>query len=307
MFKNLLIPYDFSESSHQALKYGLKLVQKFSSKLHIIHAVGVDMRHFPAGIIEWTKDMDSIFHQEIRKDVLKSVDEEVLNNQIEIEIVQDQPDKVILNFIHEHHPDLVLMGTHGRGGFKHAILGSVAEKVIRHSQSPVWVVRNQDDIKKVLLPVDFSEHTEEAVLTAMQFCDAFEAELHLAHVVSFGDMYQFFPNAAPYPFEINEKKLKQQALADLTKLSQKHKSHQLHLHVVMGVVHQEIIALAQRSQCDIVLMPTHGRSGLGHLVLGSSAEMVIRYADRSVLTFLAKDHVPYKKTALGHLLNGKLI
>lgn len=76
-------------------------------------------------------------------------------------------------------PDLVITGTHGRTGLKHFFLGSTAEKIVRGSLSPVLVVRGNPSWppKKILVPVDFTEYTSEALLIAEEFKKAINADL----------------------------------------------------------------------------------------------------------------------------------
>mgnify|MGYP001558299558 CR=1 FL=1 len=142
--KTILVPTDFSDASAAALGYARALAEAFGSTLHLLHVVqdpyvqpwaaeafGVSL----AGVLErWEQD------------ALAQLDALVPEAERQAHPVQSatrvgHPFVEILNYAAEHHVDLIVMGTHGRGAVAHMLLGSVTEKVIRKAPCPVLTVR----------------------------------------------------------------------------------------------------------------------------------------------------------------------
>jgi nucleotide-binding universal stress UspA family protein len=138
--KRILVPTDFSEYSRQALKYACALAERFSSELHLLNVVQPlalstpyagalpeeVMYPVPAAEKEMSELSDPGFEQ------AASVERSVRTGTPFVEIVRYAREKDI---------DVIVMGTHGRGGLIHALIGSVAEKVVRKAPCPVLTVR----------------------------------------------------------------------------------------------------------------------------------------------------------------------
>ncbi|MBI4380153.1 MAG: universal stress protein [candidate division NC10 bacterium] len=136
------------------------------------------------------------------------------------------------------------------------------------------------EMKRILFPTDFSENSEYAFLYALAFARDFGSELYLLHVV-------YFPPQMP-EFDIGRvlDGLVKRAERNLKKLMQKTAETQVSFHpeVRVGAEYQEITKLAEKEKIDLIVMGTHGRTGLAHAFLGSVAERVVRYAPCPVLT-----------------------
>jgi len=147
-------------------------------------------------------------------------------------------------------------------------------------------------LKKVLLPTDFSDYSDAARAYACSFVEKFEAELHLLHVLQ--DLVAMapepgmaFPPPGDYMKELQEsaeqalaKRPGDEVSADVTVLRE----------VRHGTPFLEIIRYAKEHDVDLIVMGTHGRSGLAHVLLGSVAEKVVRKAPCPVLTVRHADH-----------------
>jgi universal stress protein A len=142
-------------------------------------------------------------------------------------------------------------------------------------------------IRRILVPVDFSEDAINALAYARDFADRFGAELIILHVVepiyyaTPADMYVTSPNLSLLLDE--QRKAATQQLARLAaNLQQKGVRHRTVLKT--GVPAQVIVDSAHRPGADLIVMSTHGRTGLAHILMGSVAEKVVRHADCPVLT-----------------------
>lgn len=142
-------------------------------------------------------------------------------------------------------------------------------------------------IKSILYPTDFSEPSRAALTAACELAEHFGAELHLLHVIPFSDPFPTdlvaiaVPNMYPSDRERTDEALK--LLDDLVRQYVPSTIH-THTDVKMGSAGNEITCAAADVAADVIVMGTHGETGLRHLVFGSVAEKVVQMAHRPVLT-----------------------
>ena len=140
-------------------------------------------------------------------------------------------------------------------------------------------------IRRILFPTDFSESAEHAWLFALQFAQEFSAEVHVLHVVAppprLTEAYSL--NIDPEKFAAA---LTAEAQTSLDRVTEGSKACNLAFQseVRIGVDFHEIIDYARKHQIDLIVMATHGRTGLAHALVGSVAEKVVRKASCPVLT-----------------------
>ena len=140
--QRFLVPVDFSEYASQALDYAIGLAHKLGARLTLLHVIqslplgGVDM----GVVIPYTdiQDLEAEITSSMN-DYLERVTAAGLEG--EIAVVHGVPFHEIVETAKIQQVDLIVMGTHGRTGFQHVLLGSVAEKVVRLAPCPVLVVR----------------------------------------------------------------------------------------------------------------------------------------------------------------------
>jgi len=201
------------------------------------------------------------------------------------EVEGSSPAASILDYAREHDADLIVMGTHGHPTPERFLAGSVAERVAREAPCPVLTVRQADDgpIRRILVPVDLSERAKAVIPIAKRLARLYGAEVELyfvidedtlpmAHVPLLGPV-----RVAPEEVENRFRKLMSGLVAE----------HQgdvpLRGTVERGHPARDIAAYAA-DHADLVVIATHGRTGLERLFLGSVAEKVIRRAPCPVLT-----------------------
>jgi nucleotide-binding universal stress UspA family protein len=141
------------------------------------------------------------------------------------------------------------------------------------------------EIRQILAPTDFSEYSKQAVTRAHELAQTFGARLLLLHVVE-PPVYPaevFLPSAVGTTL-IDD--LERQARLDLAHLlpKAKHAKVEVMCLVAVGTPYYKIIEVAEAEKVDLIVMATHGRTGLGHLVMGSMAERVMRMAPCPLLT-----------------------
>jgi nucleotide-binding universal stress UspA family protein len=140
-FKHLLVPVDFGEPSQQALDTAIDFARRFDAQLTLLHVYEIPAYVY-SGIGYATTDLFGPIENAARAMLTKVVGEvRAKVPGAKAEMRRGVPAFEILEAITELHPDLVVMATHGRKGVTHALLGSVAEKIVRLSPVPVLTMR----------------------------------------------------------------------------------------------------------------------------------------------------------------------
>jgi nucleotide-binding universal stress UspA family protein len=147
--KQILVPTDFSEPSDAALKYGRELARAFGAHLQILNVVDARTAtvvgpegYMVGNLVEMQRDAE-----EEARNQLKSLIDHADRREPDAKAVlltSSTPALAIINHAKEADIDLIVMGTHGRGGFGHLLMGSVAEKVVRLAPCPVLTVRHPE-------------------------------------------------------------------------------------------------------------------------------------------------------------------
>ena len=293
---------DFSPCSENAFPIAVQMAARHGAALHMLHAVVLhaDDPHDPA---HHFPEPDELYER------LRSTAEERMASRAEdggmpdAEVVQAQvrgiaPAPVILEYAQELDADLIVLGTHGRRGLRHLLLGSVAEEVVRLADRPVLVVREDcaasGSFERILVPLDYSKSSDSALAYAKQIGATEGAELHLLHVLEVGAYPDFyFPVQAAQMFDMPE--LKRRALDNLNDRLQRVEGPDVEaqVHVELGHPAQTIVDRAESLGADLTVIASHGRTGLERALLGGVAEAVVRGSKSPVM--IVK---PFGKTLL---------
>jgi nucleotide-binding universal stress UspA family protein len=140
MMKNILITTDFSETSQTAFALAQQVAEKFDGSLTLLH---VQELHLPPLVYESAgTGVGQIEreHKELAKSRIREIAQQLGGTPNHVVI--GTPHIEIVRFAKEHDIDLIVMATHGRGFFSHAILGSTTERVVRRAPCPVLTVRD---------------------------------------------------------------------------------------------------------------------------------------------------------------------
>jgi nucleotide-binding universal stress UspA family protein len=139
--KNILCPIDHSDCSKEALKYAVSFAMKDEAKLYLLHVI--DIRSFDESLDTMTRQMpDDETIKQLKTKLFECVPEEIRNDmQVEALVVQGIPFAEIISIAKKNKVDMIVMGTHGRTGLAHIMIGSVSEKVVRKAHCPVLTVR----------------------------------------------------------------------------------------------------------------------------------------------------------------------
>jgi nucleotide-binding universal stress UspA family protein len=144
--ENILYPTDFSDNSMEALRYATSLAEKFGACLHIIHvtlAAGQYMAY--SSVSSYIPDsMVATERKNLESNLMKLPAKKLgTPKSVKHKVLEGIPLVEIMSYIKKNKIDMVVMGTHGHTGFKHLVMGSVAENVVRKSPVPVLTVHSK--------------------------------------------------------------------------------------------------------------------------------------------------------------------
>lgn len=184
----------------------------------------------------------------------------------------------------EASAEMIVITTHGQGGFDASNRGSVADRLVRTANRPIFIVppgSGPATVTSIVVCLDGSEDSERAIAPARQLAEAFRAHLHLLFVLDVSPGWRL---GEPQQTAL-EDAVRSTAKAVLARVR---KTGDV-ADIVSGKVAPTIVDYAQENGCEIIVMATHGRSGRLWVDLGSIADRVVRLSDRPVLLIPVRD------------------
>ncbi len=190
-FKHVLMATDFSEVSRSALDFAIAIARRHGSELFVVHAIPVEP-HVRIPIGPLVRELD---HRRLEAErQMKQIEEATGFEDLTCHLVLDRGNvwEVLASEIQSNHVDLLILGTHGRGGLKKLALGSVAEEVLRLASCPVFTVGPRVpragqctfDFKRILFATDFGPASNLALPYALALAESYQAKLFLLHMLA---------------------------------------------------------------------------------------------------------------------------
>lgn len=290
--KNLLIATDGSTCSEKAVRVGLDLASRLGAKVELLNVLELGEETLDANLrtrLTMIHDIDR-HHGKLALEQASKL-AEALGVGFKILQPSGHPEQVILERSREF--DLIVLGTHGRGGLSRWIMGSVAQAVLSRSSKPVLVVHESfvppllepeaGMYQRILIATDGSECSQKATQYGLELAQALKAEVTFLHAV--GEISHRPGSAMPLAEALGLIEEELQTQAEIVLHQAKEQADNL------GVNAQTKLAQGRPADCifkqaqihDLVVMGTHGRTGLDRLMLGSVAEGVIRRSKKPVL------------------------
>lgn len=295
----ILVGVDFSDGSRAALDHAAYIAKHVGANLHLLHVWQVPELALPseratlgpfdslAGLAE------AQAARQLEEFVSKARERGIVVGRAFAEI--GVPSTTIVGVAERHKYDLIVLGTHGRTGVAHAVLGSVAERVVRHAPCPVLTVRSPSTsrsvaIRRVLVPVDYSVGARGALEYASALAAPLSAAIDVVHVwdrpsyVSEEVVVHGPGDTRRSLGELirqNAEREMEEFLASAGPASpeQPRPAHRL----LSGEPASTLIAELDKGAHDLVVLGTHGRTGLKRFLLGSIAEKLVRYSNVPVI------------------------
>ena len=300
--RRILFPTDFSECAERAYKHAALLSARHGAELHVLNVL-------PPHVVPPNNPM--AFLSEVAAGEPLAVSEPAPISDtgaastasagaVSKPSAVDEPPPIVYSQLHSpsatkgileygraHDVDLIVMGTHGRQGIDHLMLGSVAEDIVRNASRPVLTVRYDEStppataVRRILVPIDFSEFS--VLDVAIELARTYGAELDMLHVIEeavLPTIYGVEPLSPNAPLYIERTEGALRKLLDKTGAS----DVTAHQHVRIGHAPRRILEFADERRADLIVIGSHGRTGLSRLLIGSVAEKVVRLAPCPVFT-----------------------
>jgi nucleotide-binding universal stress UspA family protein len=271
--KKILIPTDFSKHAEYALKVAAQIAKKNDGEIILLHML--ELPNQGGDAVTSGHDIPEIM---FFKNKALSTLEELMNadylNGIKVsEVVQfEKAFDGIINISKKNEVDLIVMGSHGASGFQEMFIGSNTEKVVRTSDIPVLVIKQEIEefnVNSFVFASDFSDEIKKPFQKVVEFANKFDAELKLVMINT--------PNSfKPTP-------VAEEIISNFVSQFQINK-YSTHIYNEMNI-EKGILNFAQSINADLIGMSTHGRKGLSHFFNGSISEDLVNHSIKPVVTF----------------------
>ncbi len=293
-FEHILAPVDFSDSSSRSLAHAAALARWYDAALTVLHVAptfqAVPIKGdlgMPVHVTEPATDEEAL------RGIRRLLDESDISARATPMIRTGDASTAIVDEATRTNADLIVMGTHGRRGFRRLLLGSVTESVLREAPCPVLTVPLRTPaessqvvtFKRILCPTDFSESARFAFETGLNLARQADGALTLLHAIEW--LAEAEPRTSAH-FNVPEyrRHLLEDARAQLDDLvaSESQTWATIDIEVVFGRAHREILRVAAERQTQLIVMGAQGRGGIDLALFGSTTQQVVRGASCPVLT-----------------------
>lgn len=277
-YRKILVAVDGSESSLHALRESFKLASNEKSWITVVSVIpSFDGDMELVGV----PDIRTALRQPFEKAL--GVAKEIANAEralIKAIGEEGEPYERIVDLADAENCDLIITGRKGTRHLERSLMGSVTARVIGHSQRDVLVVPNGSRVgwEKILIATDGSRYSRIAAERAIDFAKSYGSELRVVSVVDVpSEFYAEAPNA------VDEMISKAKGYVEDIRLQAETEGIKAESFVREGEAYQIITDLAKKEKVNVIVMSSHGRTGLKRLLMGSVAEKVIGHAPCPVL------------------------
>jgi nucleotide-binding universal stress UspA family protein len=287
-FRTILFAADFSENSQEAFRAACALADEGQTQLHVLHVVEPDwVPEEPPGIgqasVQFYEAARNGGRAEATTLKMREVYAPARPACVEYHTREGDPPTEILRLAEKVGADLIVVGTHGRTGLSWLLSGSVATAVMRRARCPVLALRARERTRKagetpvLLHPTDFSASSEGAFQVACRLARELGARLVILTVAPF----DLLVNDMVIPVD---PQIYRDALDDVRRrATTRDPKYLIESRLGRGDAADEIIRTAAELDCSLIVMGSHGRTGLSRLLMGSVAESVLPRAECPVL------------------------
>ncbi len=298
--KQVLCPVDFSETSRRALRYAGAIATWYEAVLHVMHVIPDASASNAALASAAPATVAEQIHAAADAALKNFVDEADLSAPLAaLNIRSGSPAAEILEFAQHTNADLLILGTHGRSGMSHLLVGSTAERVVAHASCPVLTIPPYArevlspavaQFKRILAACDFSEASNHALTYGTSLAQENDASLTLLYVI---DALSNEDALAAADQRTNEyiARRKRDARESLRLLAARdtHAACETLERVELGSPARTILNVAAEIQADLIVMGAQGRGPLGVILFGSTTQTVLQRATCPVLTARAAE------------------
>ncbi|OGO19286.1 MAG: hypothetical protein A2144_08325 [Chloroflexi bacterium RBG_16_50_9] len=305
VYKKIIVPLDGSEAAETVLNLAKNFAVRSGTALTLLHVCTPEQA-------EWERLHQSYIERiadQVQHDISKMCDTvqcrfEHATATASPVLVKGEPVREMVRYAEENEANIILMATHGRSGLTRSAMSDIANRVVRTSTVPVWLIRTlgSDEIvcaewppQRVLVPLDGSDKAEKVLPYAVEYARLFDAELMLLRICEEPEI------SGDYPWPDWDKHVEHtrshyqaQCSLYLNEVEQRLKDSGIKVtkESWLGNAAEEIIGYIKQNRCDLVAMTTYGRSAVprwladlpvGHWVFSNVTEQVLATTSRGIL------------------------
>ncbi|MBT8303915.1 MAG: universal stress protein [Bacteroidia bacterium] len=274
--KKIIVPIDFSQHSEYALKTAARMAKKANSEIIVLHMLEISQAVLTTTDSEqsskavfFLKLAEQRFDEFLDKDYLDGVKITPLVKHFKVFSEVNDVAK-------EQGADLIIMGSHGSSGFREVFVGSNTEKVVRHSDIPVLVVKNapqETGYEKVVFACDLSKDSINPYKKAKEMFERLGTKMQVLYV-----------NLPSISFR-SSTEIEQKA-KDFFNLADGNLDGMEYVNFISDYsVEKGVLNFSNKIGADLISVPTHGRKGLAHFFEGSITEDIANHSKLPVMTF----------------------
>lgn len=287
-YQRIMVPLDGSELAEKALTPAVAIAEAMDGDLlclQVVTGLTLDLDpRFNQRVIEVRKYAADLYFNSLKSRYSKT------KRPIKTVIAVGSAPKVITDSAREHNIDLIVLSSHGRTGLKRWVYGNVTAKILRRAHCDTLIVRTLTpatglfSTKRILVPLDGSKLAEGALRPAIALASALEMEILLLRVSPLIPV-ELEPMSSRSMFDGLEARARSESLTYLQGIHSSLEQHDVPISVetITGPDAATIVDYAKKHQIDLIVMSSHGRTGIGLWLMGSVSEKVLRKASCATL------------------------
>jgi nucleotide-binding universal stress UspA family protein len=282
--KEILCPVDMSDLSDLALKYAYAGALLFNAPLTVLHAMHVEVprylsRELTSQVLKELEDAKAAGSQALEDHVHRVIgDAGGDKTRLRYRVADVEPVAAVMQALNETHAELIVMGTHGYGGVKHWMLGSVTESILHRSPVPVFTVRQKISdfidttqpetgprIHRILCPCNLNSAAGRALQVAAALADRFQARLTVLRSLESDSQADDVEKVREWVRQTIER------------------DQGIDIIIQRGAAAAQAIRLADAQSCDLMVIGAHHHPFENGMVMGRTTELILRHASVPVL------------------------
>ena len=283
MLKTILVPLDGSELAEQVLPYASEIARRATAEILLLTSIQpVGIWDATATAINWERE------ERVAQEYLDAQKERLQAAGVKVRVKREHGEAAagILETAEAEDVSLIAISTHGRSGLTRWLFGSVADRIVQHSHVPLLMIRPDEKaaaptFQKILVPLDGSETAASVLPFVEEMAKLFGASLVLYHAVPPISAYPGFETVNPQLDGQVLQEMQQQARELLSRAARDLEGRGLHATVAVSIdlAVDGVLHAAKETGADLIAIGTHGRSGIGRMVMGSVANAVMRRSE----------------------------
>jgi nucleotide-binding universal stress UspA family protein len=276
IMKKIIVPVDFSEHSSYAMEAAAILAKRNNAQILALHMLELSESSFseqatnqPLDSIFFYKRAEQEFEDFLKQDFLKDV-------KVIPAIKKYKVFKEVNDVAKHENADLIIMGSHGTSGLNEIFVGSNTERVVRHSETPVLVIKNKPETLKfdhVVYGCDFTDASISSYIKVTKFFEKIDSQVHLLYV-----------NLPDFAFK-STNEMEARVAEFLKKTEGNLKKMKDVVFYSDYSIEKGVLNYSAKVGADLIAVSTHGRKGIAHFFEGSISEDIANHSVLPVMTF----------------------